>query len=149
VLLELAVAQLNRWRKAQLERRLSHPAWIDQDITLDRGDGRFVPNQTLQSLHRRTIKESGVSKIRLRDIRHTYATLEGSYGTNPKIASIRMGHSTPHQTLRRYTHVSVDMPKATAKAFARRLLEDPDTRTSTTGEADTEQIDAHLGTGSD
>jgi integrase len=138
VLPELAVIQLNRWRKGQIERRLSHPAWIDQDMVFDRGDGVFLSNQTLQSLHRKTINESGVTKIRLHDIRHTYATLEGSYGTNPKIVSIRMGHSSPDQTLRRYTHVSVDMQKATAEAFARRLLEeDPDTTTSEDDEMDT------------
>ncbi len=147
VLPDPAVVQLNRWRKAQLERRLSHPAWSDHDTIFDRGDGVFLSNETLQSLHRKTINESGVTKIRLHDIRHTYATLEGSYGTNPKIVSIRMGHSTPDQTLRRYTHVSVDMQKATAEAFARRLLEDPDTTTSVTDEPDSEQIDAQLGTG--
>jgi integrase len=147
VLPQPAVVQLNRWRKAQLERRLSHPAWIDQDTIFDRGDGEFLPNQTLQGLHRKSIKESGVTKIRLHDIRHTYATLEGSYGTNPKIVSIRMGHSTPDQTLRRYTHVSVDMQRATAEAFARRLLDDPDTTTSMTDGAEPEHLDAQLGTG--
>jgi integrase len=137
VLPDPAAVQLNRWRKAQIERRLSHPEWIDQDMVFDRGDGAFLSNQTLQSLHRKTINVAGVTKIRLHDIRHTYATLEGSYGTNPKIVSIRMGHSTPDQTLRRYTHVSVDMQKATAEAFARRLLEDPDTTTSALDEPET------------
>jgi integrase len=144
------VEAFRRWRKVQLERRLAHPSWVDTDIVLDRGDGRFLPNESIQVIHRRTIEEAGVSPIRLHDIRHTYATLASAHGMNPKIVTERLGHASTAFTMDRYTHVSVQLQQTAAELLARRLFEDDpdgsDTTTSDDREPNQEHLDARMGT---
>ena len=129
------VVALERWRKVQLERRLAHPAWIDDGIVFDRGDGQFLPQESLQVHHRRVLELAGVPRIRLHDIRHTYATIELEGGTNPKIVQERMGHRSIATTLDLYTHVSVDLQQAAADHLAQRLLTAVDDTTTSEGES--------------
>lgn len=124
-------AALAAWRHLQVARRLAHPAWCDDDIVFDRGDGRFLPQATMQSMHRRVVALAGVPKIRMHDLRHTYATIETRAGTHPKVIAERMGHASITTTLDRYTHVSTDLQQGAAEALARRLLADDDATTST------------------
>ena len=55
-------------------------------------------------------------RIRLHDLRHTYATLALATGINPRIVSGRLGHSTVALTLDIYSHV---LPQADQEAAGR------------------------------
>lgn len=50
----------------------------------------------------------GIKKIRLHDLRHTFATRCISVGIDPKTVSVLLGHSTIDITLKLYTHVDDD-----------------------------------------
>jgi integrase len=116
-------AHLTSWRREQVRQRLAHPHWIDGDLVFDRGDGQFIPGTTVQRIHDRVTASAGVPRIRLHDLRHTYATLEFAHGTNPRIVAERLGHASIAMTLDLYTHVSLDTQHTAAEAMARRLLE--------------------------
>ena len=62
------------------------------------------------------MKEAGLPRIRLYDLRHTCATLLLLAEENPKVVSERLGHSTVVLTLDTYSHV---LPTMQEKATAR------------------------------
>lgn len=51
------------------------------------------------------IKESGVKRIRIHDLRHSHATFLINNGANIVAVSRRLGHSSIEQTLKTYTHL--------------------------------------------
>jgi integrase len=59
---------------------------------------------------------STVARIRLHDLRHTWASLALAAGINPKVVSERLGHATVSFTLDTYSHV---MPGLQEDAAAR------------------------------
>ena len=62
--------------------------------------GRHVTTLQLKALLRR----AGLPAIRFHDLRHTFATLQLTAGTNPKIVSEVLGHKEVAITLDRYSH---------------------------------------------
>ena len=56
-----------------------------------------------------------VPRIRFHDLRHTHATLLLQAGTNPKVVSERLGHSTVSITLDTYSHVIPSLQEDAAK----------------------------------
>jgi len=59
--------------------------------------------ETAQARVRKEVED--LPRIRLHDLRHTFATLALSAGINPKVVADRLGHSTVSMTLDRYSHV--------------------------------------------
>ncbi|MGB3329187.1 MAG: site-specific integrase [Thermomicrobiales bacterium] len=125
------VDALRTHRKAQVERRLAHARWHDEDMVLDRGDGRYIPQSTMQRAHERLLEATGLPVIRLHDLRHTYASLQAELGTNPRVVMETLGHVSLGMTMERYTHASIPMKAQAASAIADAILEPPDTTTST------------------
>ena len=58
------------------------------------------------------------SRIRLHDVRHSYASAALKAGIPAKVISERLGHSTAAFTLQTYTHVIPGMDAAAADAVA-------------------------------
>jgi integrase len=54
---------------------------------------------------KRLARESGVTTIRLHDLRHTHASLLALRGVSPKVIADRLGHTNVAFTLQTYTHV--------------------------------------------
>jgi integrase len=50
------------------------------------------------------VRDAGVPKIRLYDLRHTYATLALQARVHPKVVQERLGHSSISVTLDTYSH---------------------------------------------
>ena len=50
------------------------------------------------------VKAAGLPRIRLHDLRHTFATLALGAGIHPKIVSERLGHATISITLDTCSH---------------------------------------------
>jgi integrase len=67
--------------------------------------------------HRR-VEALGLPRIRLHDLRHTWATLALQGGVHPKIVQERLGHSSIAVTLDIYSHVSQPMASDAAERLA-------------------------------
>lgn len=67
---------------------------------------------------RHSVAASGLPRIRLHDLRHTYATLALQSGVHPKIVSERLGHSTIALTLDVYSHALPTLQKEAADRVA-------------------------------
>ncbi len=63
-----------------------------------------LPITNLQRYFSKGIKESGVKKIRIHDLRHSFATNAIANGVNIVALSKYLGHSTIQQTLETYVH---------------------------------------------
>jgi Phage integrase family len=74
--------------------------------------GRHVTTLGFKALLRR----AGLPPIRFHDLRHTFATLQLTAGTNPKIVSEVLGHKEIAITLDRYSHA---LPTMQTEAMAR------------------------------
>jgi len=78
-------------------------------------DGRRLHPDTITRRFNRLVDRAGVPRIRLHDVRHTYATLAMDSGIDPKIVSDRVGHSNMGVTLQIYTHRSVGRDRDAAE----------------------------------
>jgi integrase len=76
-----------------------HPDWFSREFNL-------------------LVRRAGVPRIRLHDLRHTYATLALKTGVHPKVVSERLGHATVGITLDLYSHVTPAIARDAADAVA-------------------------------
>ena len=73
-----------------------------------KGEDRLFPvtKSYLEHEIARGIKESGVKRIRLHDLRHSHASvLISQLGAQPKLVADRLGHEKIQTTLDTYTHL--------------------------------------------
>jgi integrase len=113
---------LRRHRAEQNERRLlAGPAWHGGDFVFDRGDGRPIDPDTFGKAFRMAREAVGLDGVRLHDLRHAFATVLVTAGTNVRVVSDLLGHATPAFTLAVYTHPSEE-EAAFAMAEAERLI---------------------------
>ena len=71
-------------------------------------------DQTGTRRFNRLVDKAGVRRIRLHDVRHTYATLLLDVGVQPKIVSDRMGHANMNVTFQIYGHHSTGRDREAA-----------------------------------
>jgi len=72
---------------------------------------------TITTRFNRLVDRAGVPRIRLHDVRHTYATLAMDEGVDPKTLSDRLGHANTSVTLQIYTHRSHGRDTVMAQAL--------------------------------
>lgn len=53
-----------------------------------------------------TVRQLGLPKIRLHDLRHGWATMALAAGVHPKVVQERLGHANIGITLNTYSHVT-------------------------------------------
>lgn len=73
-----------------------------------KGSDRLFPvtKSYLEHEIARGIRESGVKKIRLHDLRHSHASmLISQLGAQPKLVADRLGHEKIQTTLNTYSHL--------------------------------------------
>ncbi len=80
--------------------------------------GRPLDPDGVSGAFERLVRESGLPRIRLHDLRHTAATLMLAGGANPKVVSERLGHSSVQVTMDIYAHVLPGMQEEAADALA-------------------------------
>ena len=84
-------------------------------------DGRPIhPERFSKWFEVRAIR-SGLPRIRLHDLRHSYATAALAANVSPKVVSERLGHASVSFTLEVYTHLLPDMQTEAAEAIDRIL----------------------------
>jgi integrase len=64
------------------------------------------------------VRDAGLPKIRLHDLRHTHATLALEAGIHPKVVQERLGHATIAITLDTYSHAIPAMQEDAAARIA-------------------------------
>jgi integrase len=114
------VRALRAWRTHQLEERMAWGvAWTDSGRVFTREDGTDLHPARVSELFDRLVKQSGVPRIRLHDLRHGHCTLALAAGVHPKVVQERLGHSSVAFTLDRYSHVVPAMQEDAAETVAR------------------------------
>jgi integrase len=114
---------LRAHRMRQLEERLAlGDVWSnDGDLVFtDELGGPVHPDRFSKSFDR-IVRDAELPRIRLHDLRHSYATLALKAGVHPKVVSERLGHSTIAITLDLYPHVAQGLDADAAELVASRI----------------------------
>jgi integrase len=85
-------------------------------------NGRPLHPDTITGLFHDHCRRAGLPRIRLHDVRHSYATAALKAGIPAKVISERLGHATAAFTLQTYTHVIPGMDQMAADVVARLIL---------------------------
>ena len=120
------VAALRSWRARQAqERLLIGPGYQDHDLVFCRPDGQpYNPKRFSREFDRR-LARFGLPRIRLHDLRHTWATLALEAGVDVKVVAERLGHTSPMVTWTIYQHVTPPMQSGAAETVARLIFGPP------------------------
>jgi len=122
---------LKSWRARQGEERLMVGPGYQNELklifTLPDGRGyhpeRFSREfERKQATYNRLHPNTPLPRLRLHDLRHTWATLALSGGVHPKIVSERLGHSTISITLDLYSHVLPGMQSKAAEQVSNMIF---------------------------
>lgn len=117
------VEKLTKYKaKQEKQKELLGEAYNDQNMVFCTFDGSYKDPRNLLREFYRYIKNSGVEKITLHDLRHLHATLLLIYGENPKVVSERLGHADVSTTLDIYSHVNSDLQKRAADRFEKHFF---------------------------
>ena len=106
------------------ERDAGGEDYDDRGLLMCHPDGRPIHPETITRRFNRLVDQAGVPRIRLHDVRHTYATLALDAGIDPKVLSDRIGHANMAYTLQIYTHRSTGRDRQAAKKIADFILGD-------------------------
>jgi integrase len=135
----LTVAYLRRHlAMLDTEREAFGDSYHDAGWLVCHPDGLPVHPDTITDRFNRLVDRARVKRIRLHDVRHTYATTSLDAGVDPKIVADRIGHANMAYTLAIYTHKSTGKDRGAAETVAGVLLG--------TGWACTECGAAYIGT---
>lgn len=74
--------------------------------------------QLFSQAFERAVRNSGLPRIRLHDLRHTHATIARRAGVPVKVISERLGHEDPAFTMKQYAHVIPGMQAEVAALVA-------------------------------
>src|SRR5881396_2058891 len=125
------VVALREHRASQAEQRLAvGPRWQDSGLVFTWPDGRPIHPQRFSKWFEQHTRAAGLPKIRLHDVRHSYATAALAAGIPAKVVSERLGHANIAITMDTYSHVLPGMDERAASTVARLILDDqtPDGR---------------------
>jgi integrase len=117
------VAALRAHRIAQLEERLAAgSAYDDTGLVFTQPDGSAIHPERLSRWFGQHCRRSGLPRVRLHDVRHSYVTALISAGVPLKVVSERVGHASPMVTMAIYQHVLPGDDRAAAELGARAIL---------------------------
>ena len=117
------VSALRQWRLVQeSERTFFGRDYLGTDRVFTWENGRDVHPDVVRQRFIRSAQRCGVPRIRLYDMRHTYATIALKSGTHPKIISARLGHASEAFTMATYQSVLPGMDKQAADDIASLIL---------------------------
>lgn len=106
---------LRRQKVQQMEKRLkAGPDWQDDGFVFTDDLGHHISPHTLYNNFKRIMASIGLPKVRLHDLRHTYATTSLRAGDDIKTVQTNLGHHSAAFTLNVYGHVTEEMKQASA-----------------------------------
>jgi integrase len=113
------VSALKTWRATQAQERLAMGAgYNDLGLVFCHPDGQPYHPERFSREFDRMIERLGLRRIRLHDLRHTWATLALQAGVPTKVVSERLGHATTAVTSDIYSHVAPGMQTDAAERVA-------------------------------
>lgn len=113
------VAVLRAWKKRQLEERIAiGSAYQETGLVFTKVDGACLHPDLVSQSFDRLVKRAGVTRIPLRDLRHTHASLALLAGVPVKVVSERLGHASVAFTMDVYSHVLPGMQEDAAEKIA-------------------------------
>src|SRR5262249_28110149 len=111
----LVVDELRRHRISQAEHLLALGVRQTEDTHIClREDSSPWPPRVLTCAFIRLIRASGLTRVRLHDLRHGHATHLLGANTHPKVVQERLGHANIQLTLDTYSHVLPSMQEDAA-----------------------------------
>lgn len=115
------VIALRRHSGQQLEERARSGRGRRPDDTLvfDLPDGSPIDPDGLSQRFARHVRDSGLPRIRLHDLRHSSATAALAAGVHPKIVQERLGHASVTTTMNTYSHAIPTLQAEAADQIAR------------------------------
>ena len=117
---EVLRQQRKRWLKS---RRTMGIGWQgDHDLVFTNPDGSPLHPDVVSDAFQRMNKLSGLPKIRLHDLRHTWATLALEERVPVKVVSEVLGHASPAFTLDIYSHVTPVMMEDLARVVGETIF---------------------------
>jgi len=117
------VAALREHRTRQLEQRLAvGPRWQDSGLVFTWPDGHAIHPERFSRWFEQHARAAGLPKIRLHDVRHSYATAALAAGVPAKVVSERLGHANIAITMDTYSHVLPGLDAQAAGTVARLIL---------------------------
>jgi integrase len=119
------VAALRQHRARQAEERLAvGPRWRDSGLVFTWPDGRPLHPERFSKWFEQLARAAGLPRIRLHDVRHSYATAALAAGIPAKVVSERLGHANIAITMDTYSHVLPGLDAQAAGTVARLILGD-------------------------
>ncbi len=119
----LTVAALREHKERQAEdRAVVGPGWQGSGLVFTRPDGAPIHPDLISDWFERLAREAGLPKIRLHDVRHSYASAALAAGIPAKVVSERLGHATIGITLDTYSHVLPGLDERAASIVADLIL---------------------------
>lgn len=122
---KLVIDILAAEKKRQAEQRMyAGPIWSnDLGLVFTREDGSPIPHTTVANAFKKIASDIGRPELSLHALRHTYATEEIAYGTDPKTVASSMGHSRVNMTLDVYATTIESTKKSAAERRQQRFEE--------------------------
>lgn len=99
------VKALKRLKAEQAGRQLKAEYWEDRDLVFSTSTGRPLDRRWMQRLLDRACARAGIPRRKLKETRHTFATLGLRAGVPVKIISEALGHASVAITYDVYSHV--------------------------------------------
>lgn len=93
------------------------------ELVFLRPDGQPVHPDRFTREFSRIVKQTGLPKIRLHDLRHSFATLALASGVHPKLVSDVLGHAQFTVTLDFYSHVLPNLGEFAVQAVSNLVLD--------------------------
>jgi integrase len=112
-------------------------------------DGTPLHPDTMTVMFGKHLAAAGLPRIRLHDVRHSYATAALRAGISPKIVSERLGHTNVAFTMQTYMHVIPGMDAAAADEIAMLILGEAVPHLEARDESRPSGMDAILDAGSE
>ena len=113
------VRVLRTWKKFQNQARLkAGPEWRDSGLVFTLQDGSGWHPSHVSEWFCRIARAAGLPPITLHRLRHGAASMALAAGTDVKVVSAELGHSTTHFTQDTYQSVFPDVAKAAAATAA-------------------------------
>jgi integrase len=114
-----------QWKRQAEDRLLLGSGYLDEGLVFCHPSGRpYHPERfsrefdRKQQAYNRDHPETPLPRLRLHDLRHTWATLALMAGEHPKVVADRLGHTTTNVTLNIYSHVVEGMQSQAAENVA-------------------------------
>ncbi len=76
----------------------------DLDLLFSK-DGEILEQNYIRRIHERILRKAGLRKVRIHDLRHTYASILLSLGESPAYVKEQLGHHSIQMTVDIYGHL--------------------------------------------